>query len=188
VGAVLGLHRAAGNAAVVQMLRAGGTPTAPVPPAPRQADRDEEAAVPSGAEPAPADLVAGATILEEGERPTKEMKAAKRAEGESVAATDDDVQIGGGGFPFTGPAPAAEGFRDAGRSGTARFSDAAEEGFDPEGDDARPRAFVPGGKTGTSPWGGVVAWPAATGVGQRDKVAPEYSRRGAACPTTPAPS
>ena len=104
------------------------------------------------------------------------MKAAKRAEGESVTATDEDVQIGGGGFPVTGEAPVAEGFQDAGRSGTARFGDAEDEGLDPEGDDGRPHAFVPGGKTGTSPWGGGGgAGPHGNQEsGSADKVPPEY--------------
>ena len=103
VAALLGLHRAAGNAAVVQMLRAGGMPAAPVPPAPAPADRDEEAGAPIVAEPSPQDLLGAVTVLEEGERPTREMKAAKRAESESVTATDEDVQTGGGGFPVATP-------------------------------------------------------------------------------------
>ncbi len=131
-----------------------------------------------------------ATILEEGERPTREMKAAKRAEGESVTATDEDVQIGGGGFPVTGEAPVAGRFQDAGRAGTARFGDAADEGLDPDGDDGRPHAFVPGGKTGTSPWGGGGgAGPHGNqDSGSADKVAAGVRVvAGAGSSTTPAP-
>ena len=92
-------------------------------------------------------------MLEEGERPTREMKAAKRAESESVTATDEDVQTGGGGFPVADATPVGR-FLDASRAGTVQFGDAADHGLDDDGDDGRPDAFVPGGKTGTSPWGG----------------------------------
>jgi hypothetical protein len=182
VAALLGLHRAAGNAAVIQMLRAGGMPAAPAPPAPAPADRDEEAGAPIVAEPSPRDLLGTAVALEEGERPTREMRAAKRAESESVTATDEDVQTGGGGFPVADAPPVADAvpmagrFQDAGRSGFDRFGDAADQGLDHDRDDGRPHAFVPGGKTGTSPWGGGGgAGPHGNqDSGSADLVVPEY--------------
>ena len=155
VGALLGLQRSAGNAAVIQMLRGrpiGAAPAAPAPPTARQ----EEAAESTEPEPAPESLVGEVAALEEGEVPTRAEKAEKRAERDLPPDAEEPVETGGGPFPIAEPAPATGEFRDAGRDGSVPFGDAPDEGFDPsdpEGD-LRPHAFTPGGRTGTNAWAG----------------------------------
>ncbi len=152
VAALAHLQRAAGNAAVVQLLRGPGAPTAP--PAPAAIDRDEEAGAVVEEAPAPEDLLGSVETLEEGERPSPEMRTGKRAEGEGAPLVDDEVQVGGGGFPFAGPAASAGAFVDGGRADSIPFGDATAEDAALENGDERPRAFVAGGKTGTRAWGG----------------------------------
>ncbi len=167
VAALLGLQRAAGNAAVVQLLRGSGPPAAPEPPSWRPEER-EEAAGPLEVAPAPDELVGNVPALEEGERPTRAERAEKRAEGDvSMPVAEEDVAIGGGGLPVSGAAPAvgagpaAGSFVDGGRADTIPFGDAEEHGLDAVGgdldpgtEDLRPRIFVAGGRTGNVAWGG----------------------------------
>lgn len=154
VDAILGLHQAAGNAAVVQLLGAGDRPTAPAPP-PRQPDRAEGAgAVPAEEEPAPETLVGDVPAVGPEQRPSRAQREEKRAEGETLTLAEEDVATGGGPVPVADPAPAAGGFVAAGRAGSVPFGDAVDLGFGPGDDDGLPHAFTNGGKTGTSAWGG----------------------------------
>jgi hypothetical protein len=179
VGALLGLHRAAGNAAVVQMLRARAAPAAPIPPAPRR--DEEEPSQAAGEEPAPSSLVGNVPALEEGEQPTKAEKTEKRAERDLPPDSEERVDTSGGPFPIaaeTSAASAADGFSDAGRAGSVPFGEAADEGFDPldPDDDLRPRVFIAGGQTGKKAWaGGGGAGPKGNQeAGSAETVEPDY--------------
>jgi hypothetical protein len=164
--AVLGLQRTAGNAAVVQLLRRYGSPAAPAAAPPQPAER-EEAAPPLQPAPAPSDLLGDVPALAEGQSPTKTQRAEKRAEGEAMSLSEEQVAIGGGGQPVagfgtpSGAPPLAGAFVDRGRRNTIAFGEAEEQGLDREGgdvdpgtEDLRPRVFIAGGRTGKAAWGG----------------------------------
>ncbi len=177
VGALLGLQRSAGNAAVVQMLRARPSAAAPAAPAPTTG-RQEEPVESAGPEPSPESLVGEVPALEEGEVPTKAEKAEKRAERDLPPDDEEPVEVGGGPFPIAEPAAVAGEFQDAGREGSVPFGDAADEGFDPlhPDGDLRPHAFTGGGRTGTKAWaGGGGAGPKGNQpAGSMEKVDPDY--------------
>jgi hypothetical protein len=174
VAALLGLQRAAGNAAVVQMLRADRPPTAPMPPAMRQ---EEERSDAPAEEPDISSLIGDIMVLEEGRMPTKAQKAEKRAERDLPPQDEEPVDTSGGPFPIAA-ASAADSFVDAGRGGSVPFGDAEDEGFDPldPRGDLRPRIFLAGGQKGKKAWaGGGGAGPKGNQkAGSLDTVEPEY--------------
>ncbi len=166
VMALIGLQRTAGNAAVVQLLRRSGPPAAPVA-APPQPEEREQTAPPLQPAPAPADLLGDVPVLAEGASPTKTQRNEKRAEGEAMSLSEEQVAIGGGGQPVagfgtpSGAPPLAGAFVDRGRRNTIAFGEAEEQGLgreggdiDPGTEDLRPRIFIGGGRTGKAAWGG----------------------------------
>lgn len=176
-GLLLGLQRAVGNAAVVQLLRAAA-PTAPAPSQPARREEGEEAAPAAVEEPSVSSLIGDVPALGPDEKPTQPEMTEKRAERDLPPDTEEKVDTSGGPHPIATPARAADTFVDAGRSGAVPFALAEDEGFDPRdpGGDLRPRIFVAGGQTGKKAWaGGGGAGPKGNQpAGSLDAVEPKY--------------
>lgn len=174
VGALLALQRAAGNAAVAQLLqaqrtstarsavvyRAGAFPVAPAPATPGPADREvDESRRAAEARAAEAFADGRAPVVDEPpvddpEREhSAEERAQKEAEGEGVTETDAFAPTEGGPAPVAEAAGGGPGFVDDGCRGSVPFSDALAADLDPERD-AAPHAFVNGGMTGLKDWAG----------------------------------
>jgi hypothetical protein len=172
---LLGLQRAAGNAAVSQLLerrapptalripigRASGAPTAPEPATTASFEEEiDERAGEEAAEARASEAVAGGGEPVDPEPPEddpdQEHSAAERAEeeaeGEGVSVTEAFVPREGGSPPRAEGAGGGSGFVDGGVQGSVPFADADAADLDP-GSDEVPHAFVTP-EAGSIPWAG----------------------------------